>query len=248
MRRTLLYNGLEVIAYNVNRKQSDLKLFEFGKIYFKKGQEYLEKKRLAIFKTGKALAETWHSKTTTVDFHHISEAVRSVLERYDIQTDDSSTLHDYPLDFGIQLYVKETPIVSYGKVKSTVTREFGLKQDVFFADIDWDLFLSLTTNNIAYREVSKYPEVRRDLSLVIDKSISYKEIKKAALNSERQLLRKINVFDVYEGKEIGDDKKAYALSFILQDDKRTLTDKVIDKAMNKMMRLFESELGAVIRQ
>ncbi|MEM9391603.1 MAG: phenylalanine--tRNA ligase subunit beta, partial [Bacteroidota bacterium] len=248
MRQSLLYSGLEVVAHNINRRQSDLRLFEFGKTYTKGENDYNERKRLAIYLTGKIVAETWRIKPQNVDFYHISEAVRCILERFDMGKTDASPIHTYPFEFGIRFSIKDRTIASLGKVKSAVAKGFGIKQEIFYADIDWDLLLKQTSNNIEYQEVSKYPEVRRDLSLVINKSVSYSEIQELALKSERHLLRSINVFDVYEGKEIGEEKKAYALSFTLQDNQRTLTDKVIDKAMSKMMRLFESELGAVIRQ
>ncbi|MEO1097102.1 MAG: phenylalanine--tRNA ligase subunit beta [Bacteroidota bacterium] len=248
MRQSLLYSGLEVAAHNINRRQSDLRLFEFGNTYTKEENDYNERKRLAIYLTGKVVAETWRIKPQNVDFYHITEAVRCILERFDMGKTSSSPIHTYPFEFGIQFNVKDRIIASLGKVKIAVAKGFGIKQEIFYADIDWDLLLKQTSNNIEYQEVSKYPEVRRDLSLVINKSVLYSEIQELALKSERQLLRSINVFDVYEGKEIGEEKKAYALSFTLQDNQRTLTDKVIDKAMSKMMRLFESELGAVIRQ
>ncbi|MEM7107888.1 MAG: phenylalanine--tRNA ligase subunit beta [Bacteroidota bacterium] len=248
LRQSLLYNGLETVSHNINRKQSDLKLFEFGKTYSVIEKKYQERKRLGIYLTGFIIPETWRSPSKSVDFYHLSEIIEVVLKRFNITVGDSSPIHDYPFEFGIEFKTNRGILVRFGKVRGAVLQDFGIKQQLFYADIDWDLLLSLTKNNIAYREVSKYPEVRRDLSLVIDKSVMYDEIQALALQSEKQLLRRINVFDVYEGKEIGEDKKAYALSFTLQDNQKTLTDKVIDKAMGKMMKLFESELGAVIRQ
>ncbi|MEM8567784.1 MAG: phenylalanine--tRNA ligase subunit beta, partial [Bacteroidota bacterium] len=248
LRQTLLYNGLETVAHNINRRQSDLKLFEFGKTYFKNEQGYEERKKLSLYITGSITPETWKTQSQRVDFYHLSETIQILFKRFDIDSSDSVPIHNYPFEFGIEFKKNAQTLAILGKIRSSVLKDFGIKQELFYADLDWDLLLSLTNNNIEYQEVSKYPEVRRDLSLVIDKSVSYSEIEELALKSERYLLRRVNVFDVYEGKEIGENKKAYALSFTLQDNQKTLTDKVIDKAMSKMMNLFESHLGAVIRQ
>ena len=135
-----------------------------------------------------------------------------------------------------------------GKLKEAITKNFEIKQEIFFADLDWDLLLKLTNHNIVYTEVPRYPAVKRDLSLVIEKSINFEKIEDIARRAEPRLLKGISLFDVYEGERIEAGKKAYAVSFILQDQEKTLTDKVIDKTMTRLMKAFENETGALIRQ
>jgi len=128
-----------------------------------------------------------------------------------------------------------------------VCAQADIKQSVFYAEINWEFLVKQPKDDIVFSEVSRYPEVRRDLSLVLDKHVTFGEIEKLALATERQILRRINVFDVYEGEKIGEDKKAYALSFILQDKNKTLTDKIIDNCMSRLMQTFQQNLGAFIR-
>lgn len=248
MRQSMLYTGLEVGLHNINRRQTNLKFFEFGKVYSIKEGDYQEQRRLAIFLTGDIEDENWTNKSRKVRFHDLSHVVNLVLSRLLNKQLSNEVVHEYPFDYGLKSILNDKMLVTMGKVKPSITKKMGLKQEIFYAEIDWDLLLKKTNNNIVFEEVSKFPEVRRDLSLVIDKQVSFEDIKKIALQNEQRLLRSINVFDVYEGENIGSDKKAYAMSFILQDKEKTLTDKVIDKTMTKLMSSFEKTLGALIRK
>lgn len=248
MRQSMLYTGLEVGLHNINRRQTNLKFFEFGKVYSIKEGDYQEQRRLAIFLTGDIEDENWTNKSRKVRFHDLSHVVNLVLSRLLNKQLSNEVVHEYPFDYGLKSILNDKTLVAMGKVKPSITKKMGLKQEIFYAEIDWDLLLKKTNNNIVFEEVSKFPEVRRDLSLVIDKQVSFEDIKKIALQNEQRLLRSINVFDVYEGENIGSDKKAYAMSFILQDKEKTLTDKVIDKTMTKLMSSFEKTLGALIRK
>lgn len=248
LRQSLLYNALEVARYNINRKQSDLRLFEFGKTYHKKGAKYSENKKLVILLSGNMTTESWQSKGRPVEFHDLKSFIDLILSKLLPVETDQEVLHDYPFSYAIKTLSNNKEVARYGKIKNSILKKFELKQEVFYAELDWDLLLSQTNNSIVYEEVSKFPEVKRDLSIVIDKKIAFEEVKKVALATERNLLRKINVFDVYEGDKIDENKKAYAMSFILQDKNKTLTDKIIDKTMNKLMSSFEHQLGAVIRK
>lgn len=248
LRQSMLYSGLEVAQHNINRRQTNLRLFEFGKTYRIKEGDYQEQNRLAIFITGDIEEENWISKTRNVKFHDLSQFVNLIVTRLLNRRLNNEVVHEYPFDYGLRSLLNEKEILKMGKVNSGIIKKSGVKQEIFYADIDWDLLLKKTNNNIVYEEVSKFPEVRRDLSLVIDKSVGFEEIKKIAKNNEQRLLRSINVFDVYEGEHIGKDKKAYAISFTLQDKEKTLTDRVIDKTMTKLMSSFESDLGAIIRK
>ena len=248
MRQSMLYSGLEVALYNINRRQTNLRLFEFGKTYKMVNGDYIENKRLAIYFTGNIEEENWISKTRKAEFHDLSQVVNTVIRRLLNKELTSSVSHEYPFEYALTSTLNDKDLAVMGKVSSKVTKPMGIKQDVYYADIDWDLLLKKISNHVVYEEVSKFPEVRRDLSLVIDKTVSFEQIRQIAERNEKRLLRSINVFDVYEGENIDADKKAYALSFILQDKEKTLTDKVIDKTMTKLMSSFESDLGAIIRK
>jgi phenylalanyl-tRNA synthetase beta chain len=148
---------------------------------------------------------------------------------------------------GIAIGFGEEVIVELGVVKKSILKHFGIKQEVFFADFNWALILKLITTKIKYAEIPKYPEVRRDLALLIDQNVTYDSIYNIARQTEKTLLKDINLFDVYEGKNLAEGKKSYALSFIIQDNSKTLTDVQIDKIMSKLQKNFETELGASLR-
>jgi phenylalanyl-tRNA synthetase beta chain len=248
MRQSMLYSLMEVAAHNINRKQADLKLFEFGKTYKLAEGKYKESNRLSMLISGNIGGEHWSSKPRKVEFFDLSGAVNLLIGKLTNKTLISKVTHSYPFDYALSLEANGKILATLGKVSSTAYRKVGLKQEIFYADIDWNLLLKLTNNNIVFEEVSKFPEVKRDLSLVIDKSITFDQIQTLATTLERKYLTAINVFDVYEGDKIAEGKKAYAMSFTLQDKEKTLTDKVIDKTMSKLMTSFESDLGAIIRK
>jgi phenylalanyl-tRNA synthetase beta chain len=156
--------------------------------------------------------------------------------------------HQDPFQYGLKLSIGENIFGKIGKVNPSILKKIGINEEIYYADLNWDLLLSKTNDNIVFEEVSKFPEVRRDLSLLIDKDISFEQIKEVAEQRETYLVKDISVFDVYEGKNIGENKKAYAMSFLIQDKKKTLTDKIIDKVMNRLMNAFENELKATIRK
>ena len=248
MRQSMLFTALETAAYNINRKQGDLKLFEFGKTYHKTKDKYKENRHLSILMTGNKLTESWIEKSVKVEFHDLSAVIQLILEKLCKSEVTNEAVHDYPFEFALVSKINNKEVARFGKVKNGILKKFELRQDVFYADLNWDLLLKQTNNNIVFEEVSKFPEVRRDLSLVIDKGVPFEEIKKLAWSQEKHLLKNINVFDVYEGDKIEQNQKAYALSFILQDKQKTLTDKIIDKTMKKLMSSFENKLGAIIRK
>lgn len=248
LRQSLLYNMLEVVQYNINRRQTDLKLFEFGKNYFHKRGQYVENKKLGIMLTGNITRESWQDTSRKVVFHDLSAVFGLITDKLLSSEPETTIVHDYPFDYALQYIIDGKPLARLGKLQGKILKDLDIKQDIFYADIDWDLLLSKTTHNIVFEPVSKFPEVRRDLSLVIDKKVSFEDIKKLALKTEHKLIQRINVFDFYEGKNIDENKKAYALSFILQNKQKTLTDKIIDKTMNRLMSVFESDLGAIIRK
>ncbi len=248
LRQDLLFHGLEVIDRNVKRRQTDLKLYEFGSTYHLINDKYVERDRLAIFVTGQTHSEHWMEGSRPVHFHDLASIIRRLLNKFGIEQYDTSEGNSDLFSYSIVFNIRKKPLVQLGKVSPAQAKKVGLKAEVFYADIDWKYLCRLYETEFTYRPISKFPEVKRDLSLVIDKSVNFEDIRKMSHKFERSLIRRINVFDVYEGDKIDEGKKAYAISFFLQDDEKTLTDKVIDKTMNRLIQGFERELGAIIRK
>jgi len=247
MRQTLIFTGLEVVAYNANRRQKDLKLFEFGKTYHEIDGKYVEKERIALFISGNIQEETWLEKAREVVFHDLAASVNQILTAMKVKSLEKEPADSNIFSQGVTLSLNKKPIVSFGLLKAAITKKADIKAPVYFADFDWDYLLKQYNSAVAFKEVSRFPEVRRDLSLVVEKKVTFEELRQIAYKTEKQLLRSVNVFDVYEGANL-EGKKSYSISFILQDDQQTLTDKVIDKSMQRLISTYERELGAVIRK
>ena len=247
MRQSLLFSGLEAISYNINRKNSDLKLFEFGKTYHNYLAGYEEKKHLTLFLSGNRTQENWANAQKPSDFFMFKGYVNGILSRLGIQKTQNMPVTSDVFSEGIAISVGTEIVVELGVVKKSIGKHFGIKQEVFFADFNWNLILKLIATKIKYTEIPKYPEVRRDLALLIDQAVTYDSIYTIARQTEKTLLKDINLFDVYEGNNLPEGKKSYALSFTIQDSAKTLTDVQIDKIMNKLQTNFETELGAVLR-
>ena len=247
MRRTLLFSGLESLAHNINRRQRDLKLFEFGKTYHLVNDKYVERNCLSVFMTGSVVSETWFEKPREVQFHDLAAVVKKILVAMRVKKLETVEADSAIFQQGITYLLNKKPLVSFGIINQSVTRLTDTKVPVFYADFNWDYLFKQYSEVVEYREVSRFPEVRRDLSLVLDKTVTFGQLEQLAYRTERQLLRDVNVFDVYEGENLA-GKKAYALSFTLQDDQQTLTDKVIDKTMQRLMASFEKEFNAIIRK
>ncbi len=247
LRQSMLFTGLEVCAYNINRRQRDLKFFEFGKVYAK-GVGYKEDRRLALYMTGNLRNENWHDKSGKVSYFDLAQQVTNVLQKSNVNNIEQDILDDPLFDYGMELKVGKTAFGKIGKVKSAIVKNFGIKQEIFYADLDASLLFKSASPKLVIEEVAKYPEVRRDLSLVLDRQVTFGEIKDLVLATEKKLIKELIAFDVYEGKNIPEGKKAYALGFILLDATKTLTDEEIDKTMNKLISAFEQKMGAVIRK
>lgn len=247
MRQSLLFSGLEAISYNINRKNTDLKLFEFGKSYHNYPSGYEEKKHLTLFLTGNRNQETWTASQKPTDFFLFKGYVNAVIERLGIQKTQNQPLTSDVFSEGIAISIGKDTIVEFGVIKKSILKQFGIKQEVFFADYNWVAILKLISNKIKFVEIPKYPEVRRDLALLIDETVTYESIYSVAKQTEKSLLKNIDLFDVYEGQNLPEGKKSYALSFSIQDSSKTLTDDQIDKIMDKLQKNFETELGAVLR-
>ena len=249
LRQSMLISGLEVIAYNVNRKQANLKFFELGKTYKIEGDGYIEKMHLAIYLSGNNHTDSWVQKTEKIDFYDLIPSVRNVFALVGITDYTIENCSDSTMDHAAVILDRQgNELAKVGILSQSLLRKVGIKQNTVYADIDLDYLLKRKPKSITHKPISKFPEVRRDLSLVIDKKITFDTILKCAMKNERKLIKDVTVFDIYEGDKIDNDKKAYALSFILHGQDKTLTDKVIDKSMNRLMQSFEKELGAVIRK
>ena len=261
MRQTLLFGALETVALNSNRRNPDLKLYEFGACYrydaSRKEEQsekplapYSETFRLAIAVTGIDTPQSWQGKAAGSSFFTLRAAAETVLRRmgidiYTLKTDDcKSDLFDQALCF--QIGGKE--FMQMGVVARGITAAMDIKAPVYFMEMNFDALLKATRKNkVAAEELSKYPEVKRDLALLVDKTVTFETLRRIALATERKLLKNVTLFDVYEGDRLPEGKKSYALSFILEDKTQTLTDKVIDRVMNNLIAQFEKQAGAQIR-
>ena len=257
MRQSLLFGGLETIAYNINRKSHNLRLFEFGKVYTfhkKEGdnhlKQYQEENRLALFISGHKNTASWNSREVPSDFFTLKAYGEMVLSRLGLQSDYLTTEENNQDIFreGLDYSQNGKHLLSIGVVSSKLLKAFDIGQDVYYADFSWENILkTLKNHTITFRPLPKFPAVKRDLALLLDKKISFKEVKEIALRTEKHLLKNVSLFDVYEGEKLGADKKSYAVSFTLQDDEKTLTDKQIDKIMNKLIGTYKHLLQAEIR-
>jgi phenylalanine--tRNA ligase, beta subunit len=247
MRQSMLFSGLETIAYNNNRKRTDLSLFEFGKTYHKIGESYTEPKHLSLFLSGNIYSETWNAPQEKTNFYYLKGYVKAIFDRLGITDLKETPSQEAIYQEGITLWLGQTPVASLGVVKNNILQHFDIKQQVFYADILWDHLLANLSKEVKYREIPKYPEVRRDLALLLDSEVSFETLHSIALQTEKELLKKVALFDVYQGDKLPKGKKSYAMSFILQDNNKTLTDKQIDKTMVALVEAFKKQTGAQLR-
>tara|TARA_B110000977_G_scaffold52258_1_gene71051 strand:+ start:1407 stop:3833 length:2427 start_codon:yes stop_codon:yes gene_type:complete len=248
LRQSMLFSGLESVSYNINRKNNSLKFYEFGKTYHQFNEKYQEDKHLTLFLTGSRTGESWSNEERIVDFFYLKGIVNNILGRLGVGVLKSSPTKQDLFSEGITLSLGKMKLVDFGVVKGSLLKEFGIKQNVLFADFNWDTILKLTGNtNVKVVDLPKFPSVKRDLALLLDAKIEFKEIYNLAFQSEKLLLKEVDLFDVYEGDKLPDGKKSYAVSFLIQDESKTLTDKQIDKVMQKLQQTFEKNLQAVLR-
>lgn len=257
MRQTLLYGGLEAVIYNENRKNQHLKLYEFGNCYSINSantnanslSKYQEEEHLSFFIAGDKKKINWNSPSVKSDFYHLKSFVELVLTKMGYQLDllKQNEIANDVFSFGLSYELNAKILVEFGLVHKTLRKAFDIENEVFYADFSWDLLIKYLPAKKKFQTISKYPEVKRDLALLVDKKITFERIKDLAYKAERQLLKNVSIFDVYEGDKLGENKKSYAVSFILQDDFKTLNDKQIDKIMNKLIQVYSKELEAKIR-
>jgi len=250
MRQSLLFSGLESISYNINRRNSSLKFYEFGKTYHKYKYEkgYQEDKHLSLFVTGARSNDSWKVTSQSSDFFYAKGVISALLERLGFNKVKTSPVKSDVFSEGITFGLGKIKLVDFGVVKRSILKEFGIKQEVVFADFNWDNIVKLSGNKkIKVTSLPKFPEVKRDLALLLDHKVAFKELYDTAFQSEKKLLKEVDLFDVYEGDKLPEGKKSYALSFVLQDENKTLNDKQIDKIMQKLQQTFEKNFDAVLR-
>ncbi|WP_417352633.1 phenylalanine--tRNA ligase subunit beta [Flavobacterium alkalisoli] len=247
MRQSLLFSALEAVSFNINRKRSDLKLFEFGKSYHKLPSGYDENKHLTLTVTGDRITESWTQQQKPSDFFMFKGYVDMVLSRLGINKTQTQPVTNDVFSEGLAYTLGNEVLVEMGSVKKLVLKHFDIKQEVFFADFNWAALIKVVSSKIKFTEISKFPEVRRDLALLVDSNVTFKDIYAIARQTEKSLLKDINLFDVYEGKNLPEGKKSYAVSFTIQDSTKTLKDDQIDKLMTKIRQNLETQTGAQLR-
>jgi phenylalanyl-tRNA synthetase beta chain len=248
LRADMLYSGLEAIRYNLNYKNSDLKLFEFGKTYSKATEgdfPYAEKKHLSLFISGKKTIENPYGKQSDVDFTYLKGTVDLLLKKLGI---DAFTMAESENGSGLIYNAKKRKLAGFGTVSKAVLKRSDISQGVLYADFDMEVLLDLhLKSKIEFKEISKFPAVRRDLALLIDRSVKYRQIEELAFNAEKKFLKEVNLFDIYDGDKIAPGKKSYAISYTLLNEESTLTDKQIDAIMQKLISTYKEKLGAELR-
>lgn len=258
MRQTLLYGGLESIAYNRNRKNGDLRFYEFGNCYFfdasqkspdKILAEYSEETHFGLWLCGKRTRKNWAAPESESSIFELKAYVENVLKRLGIYQQVKFETFQSPIfAAGLKIDLRNKSLGQMGIVSKSICRSFDIDTDVYFAELNWDVILKATgKNSVEFTEISKFPAVSRDLALLVDKKTTFAEIEQIARKSEKKLLKEITLFDVYEGKNLPEDKKSYAVNFVLQDEEKTLNEKQIDTVMQKIRQSLEKELGAVLR-
>ena len=260
MRQTLLFNTMEAVQLNANRRNGNLRLYEFGNCYFydeaardaeKPLSAYSEQYRLAIAVTGAAVPQSWNAKPQASSFFTLRAVAEKLLRRFglDIYALKCEPLQSDLFGDGISLSAGNgRELLQMGVVAPRIRRAFDLKQEVYYLEMNFDALVKSTRKHrIAFEELSKFPEVKRDLALLVDRQVTFAQLRAIALATERKLLKSVSLFDVYEGDKLPEGKKSYALSFVLEDKSQTLTDKAIERVMNNLQAQFERQAGAVVR-
>ncbi len=252
MRPTMLYGALEAVVRNQNRQESDLKLFEFGRTYQPGSQSnYDETEHLCLLLTGQRASESWHDVLEgPTTFYSLKAYVQLVLDRLGINSYQVEELSNDDYAFGLRYHRGPMELVRFGRIDNRLEQQMDIRSEVFYADFNWgNVMRSIPKQRVQFEELNKFPSVRRDLALVVDKSVKFEHIHALAAKQAKKLLRATNLFDVYENEsQLGAGKKSYAVSFVFENPEKTLSDKEIDKVMSKLINSFEKQLGATIRR
>lgn len=248
LRQSLLFNGLEAVARNISFRNSDLRLFELGKTYNKFSDKYVEEFHVSMLITGKKDTESWRGAQQDCSFYDLRADFDRVMGALGVKTLSCKPCDSDIFAEAVEIFSRKTPVARIGKVARRILKAFDIDQDVFYCDVLWENVLKISRGvKTVCSDLPKFPSVRRDLALVVDKDVTYQQLYDTAFSAERSILRCVNLFDVYQGAGIPAGKKSYALSFTLCDDEKTLDDKRIDGAMKKLVSAFEKQLGASVR-
>jgi len=249
LRTSTLYSGLEVIAYNQNRKTTDLRLYEFGTTYHHTGSDYKEVRHLSLFITGKNAEHNWLDKGTVYNYYHLKSFVLNILRRLGHSGFETSIEEKSPFSFSLILKNEDAVVAKLGSVAKSILGKYDIKNEVFYADLNWDCLLDKSQfAKTSFTALPKFPLVRRDLAMIVKEDLTLEAIEKIAHAESKKLLQEVSLFDVYKGDKMEQGKKSYAVSFVFQHPDKTLTDEEIEKVMTRLMNKYESELGAVIRK
>ncbi|MGA0048895.1 MAG: phenylalanine--tRNA ligase subunit beta [Flavobacteriaceae bacterium] len=248
MRQSLMHPLLENIAFNSNRQQKQIKLFEFGSVYGQKDTEYIESKRLGIAMVGSTFEAHWDTAQSPQPFFYCKGVLTDIFSGLGLPSlQFESTKHDH-FDQAFSLVYRKKSFGVMGLLSKKVVAHFEIDQEVYYAELDWQALLKKSfSEGVTFEEISKYPIMRRDFALLVDEATPFEELQKTALQTEQKILKEVHLFDVYQGKNLPKGKKSYGLSFSFQDNKKTLTDPQVDKVMEKLKTNFEKQFGAELR-
>lgn len=248
LRQSLMFSALEAVNRNISYRNADLRFYELGKVYNKYGEKYVEDVRLSILMTGKFNGESWYETQRDVTFYDLRAVIDRVMYRLGIKELSTRPCDGDSFVEGVDIYYKKTLVARAGRVSKKILKAMDIDQAVYYADVMWDAVVELARRvKVTCEDLPKYPSVRRDLALLVDKDVTFQQLYDVAMATERNILREVNLFDVYEGDKLPAGKKSYALSFVLADDKKTLEDKRIEITMKKLSDAFARQVGAELR-
>lgn len=249
MRQSLLFGGLQSIEHNQNRQHPNLRLFEFGKEYIKTDNGYFETQKIGIWLNGLKESENWTESSTKVSFYSIKGITEGILKKLGIWKNfQTSELKSDLFEDGYKITIAKKVVAELGWVKPSILKQFGIKTQVFYADMNWDNIIALSVmNTVKFSALPKTQFMRRDFSLLLDEKVTFADIHQIASKADRKILKNIGLFDVYEGKNLEKGKKSYAINLTFQDNEKTLQDKAVEKVMSKIRQGLETDLGAILR-
>jgi phenylalanyl-tRNA synthetase beta chain len=249
LRLDMLPGGLQVIAHNLNRKNLQLRFFEFGKTYSRsEDHHFLEENNLVIYVSGTAINTDWAHKAKDADFFYLKGLIEKLLGITGLSGFSFQATPDNQLDQAVLISSRDVVFGKMGEVSATLRKKFDAKQPVFYAKLNWDKLMNIKTDQVQYQEIIKFPSVNRDLALLVDKNVSYLQVEQIALSGKINQLKSIDLFDVFESEKLGAGKKSLAVSFTFQDEQKTLTDVEIDQYMNQLVQQYQTQLKAEIRK
>ncbi len=248
LRQTLMYNVLEVVSFNLNRQNKDLKLFEFGTVYGKDSDNFKEEKRLSIAVVGSSIAPSWDLSKAPDNFFYLKGVLLDLFQFFGLETIEFNSITHPHFDQAFELVSQKNTFGVFGLLASSLRKDYGVDQEVYAAELNWTLLSKKAfSKSLTYRVVPKFPSMKRDFALLLNEETSFEQVKNVAFNTERKILKTVELFDVYEGKNLPKGKKSYGVSFVFQDDNKTLTDKQVDKIMEKLQQNFTNEFKAELR-